>query len=551
MPGYRLDSIADLARQLAFAPHEVRARQLDAAEELLLEIEPNKAYPLELVVFRLTGYRPRKTSVATELLTGLALQHDLGELIETVSDTLDVEVSAVGEPVLTIEDVSERFNVASKTIQRWRRRGLPARRFVFAKNKRRVGFLVRSVERFVAAHSEELPQQAKFGALTAAEASEILRRAERLAGRNGGGTTESEICRRIGRKLGRAALTVLHTLRAHDLQNPAKAILPRAVGPISEDVQPKVARAFRRGNRLEELARENGVPRTVVYRAILDDRIERLSRRKHKFIDDSLYHSDQTADHTLSVLREMVRAEELAAPRAADERVPKDLPPYFQSLYRTPLLTPGRERALFLLFNYHKYLFVTARKALDSASARSRDIAVLEKHLKDATAVKNAIVAANLRLVVSVARKHLRPALDLMELVSDGNITLMRAVEGFDVHKGNKFSTYATLALMKGYARSVPLMMAAKAKAGRGDEMLGALSDGRATDNHRLVQMDHLRSLLKHLTPPERAALLTRFEVGADSHVRHGLEVGAEAKRGRGLELRALEKLRAVVGNQA
>jgi len=58
--------------------------------------------------------------------------------------------------------------------------------------------------------------------------------------------------------------------------------------------------------------------------------------------------------------------------------------------------------------------------------------------------VKNQIVRANLRLVVSVARKHMRPGLSLMELVSDGNITLMRAVESFDIHRGYRFTVALT-----------------------------------------------------------------------------------------------------------
>src|SRR6185437_10686494 len=93
---------------------------------------------------------------------------------------------------------------------------------------------------------------------------------------------------------------------------------------------------------------------------------------------------------------------------------------------------------------------------------RSRYLNLLDAHARRANDVKNQIVRANLRLVVSIARKHLRPNLSLMELISDGNITLMRAVESFDVHKGYRFSTYATLALMKGFARSVPEMLAGR-----------------------------------------------------------------------------------------
>src|SRR5687767_1261309 len=129
MARFRLDSIAQLSRQLDFAPHEVRLAQVDAAESLLHLIDPAKAYPLEFVIYRITDYRPR--DVAGDLLTGLALQHDLGLLIERVSASLGLHTAAIAEPVLAIEDVCEKFNVTSKTIQRWRRKGLPARRFVF------------------------------------------------------------------------------------------------------------------------------------------------------------------------------------------------------------------------------------------------------------------------------------------------------------------------------------------------------------------------------------------------------------------------------------
>jgi RNA polymerase primary sigma factor len=165
---YRIDRIADLTRQLAFAPAETRAVQAASAENLLHEVDPAKAYPLEFVVFRITGYHPRRHSsdwagdrgadlgtMGPDLLTGLALQHDLGLLIEQMSESLNLATSQTAEPVLSIDDVTEKFNVTSKTIQRWRRRGLPARRFVFSDGRKRVGFLLSSVERFFAAHREQ------------------------------------------------------------------------------------------------------------------------------------------------------------------------------------------------------------------------------------------------------------------------------------------------------------------------------------------------------------------------------------------------------------
>src|SRR5450432_1540089 len=107
---------------MAFTPQDARLWQLAAAEQLLLEIEPAKAYPFNFILFRITGYHPKQIDQA--LLTGMALQHDLGLLIEQVSETLDLRQAEAPEPVMTIEDVAQRFNVTSKTIQRWRRRGL-------------------------------------------------------------------------------------------------------------------------------------------------------------------------------------------------------------------------------------------------------------------------------------------------------------------------------------------------------------------------------------------------------------------------------------------
>jgi len=145
---FRIDTIGELARQMEFTPQDTRLAQVAAAESLLHEIDPAKGYPPDFVIFRITGYHPK--DISTELLTGIALQHDLGLLIERVSDSLDVRTTAIDEPVLAIDDVTERFGVTSKTVQRWRRKGLPARRFLFPDGKRRVGFLLSSVERFVA-----------------------------------------------------------------------------------------------------------------------------------------------------------------------------------------------------------------------------------------------------------------------------------------------------------------------------------------------------------------------------------------------------------------
>ncbi|MEM6315924.1 MAG: sigma factor-like helix-turn-helix DNA-binding protein, partial [Planctomycetota bacterium] len=107
---------------------------------------------------------------------------------------------------------------------------------------------------------------------------------------------------------------------------------------------------------------------------------------------------------------------------------------------------------------------------------------------------------------------------DLMELVSDGNVVLMRAVEGFDVSKGNKFSTYATLALMKGFARSVPAMQT-KAAALQAPTRTGSsdfVTDPADTRRGGIADVQHadeVRCLLDRLDATERDVLMARAGV--------------------------------------
>jgi RNA polymerase sigma factor (sigma-70 family) len=291
-----------------------------------------------------------------------------------------------------------------------------------------------------------------------------------------------------------------------------------------------------------------------VYRVLLEERVARLNRRKVKFIDDPLYHQEGAGEAVASIVAS-AEASLSSDGRIEEARVPKDLPPYLQALYRTPLLTPARERALFLSFNYHKFRFVTARRKLEPQFARTREVNALEAHLRRATEVKNQIVQANLRLVVSVARKHLRPGLSLMELVSDGNVTLMRAVESFDFHRGHRFSTYATLALMKGFARSVPQMLSAGRGRAAGERALAEVCDARPDVSHdRLLAREEVQQLLSRLDDRERAVVLAHYGIehaGARrepaTYEQVAARLGLTKQRVRQIEQTALAKLRGAV----
>ena len=160
MDRYRCTALRELKdQQVRFAPLDKRLEQIARAEGLLSEIEPDRHYPYEYVCFRVTGYRPEGQSGL--VLEGADLQHDLGTFIEDVSASTRIEATAASEPVWTVEELSRSLKVSSKTIARWRDRGLVSRRFMVG-GRMRLGFLKSSVDRFVAQNGQQVDRGTRF-----------------------------------------------------------------------------------------------------------------------------------------------------------------------------------------------------------------------------------------------------------------------------------------------------------------------------------------------------------------------------------------------------
>src|SRR5438874_3072777 len=175
-------------QQVRFAPPARRLAQISQAEKLLTEIDPSKNYPYQFVCYRLTDYRP--TSYPDLVIDGAALIHDLCLFMTELARSMPaVPLEKMKEPVLTLDQMSKRLNVSTKTINRWRQRGLIGLPVV-CNGRRQVGFLPSLVEPFLIANQDRVERSSRFSQLSDGEKEDILRRARRLSRPSAGTLTE-------------------------------------------------------------------------------------------------------------------------------------------------------------------------------------------------------------------------------------------------------------------------------------------------------------------------------------------------------------------------
>ena len=544
---FRTPILAQLRdQQVRFAPRSKRLEQLERAEKLINEIDPEKTYSYEYVCFRITGYRPH--AVPNEPIHGEDARHDLRLLIEDISDSANIDAADIPEPVRTVDDLAKMFNVSTKTISRWRQQGLVSRKFLFD-GRKRVGFLQSSVDRFVNANRDRVERGSSFSQLTDLEREEIIHRARRLAQTGG---CPSDITRRIADRMGRSVETIRYTLKEFDRNHREIAIFPDQTGPLSDQSKEEIFREFRRGVSVPNIAKRHCRTKASIYRVVNEMRAKRILELPLDFMPNDCFSKSHMAKKILGPMPE-------SDTKARKVRVPSGLPPYLAALYETPLLNREQEQHLFRKFNYLKYRAARLREKLDPAKAKSAQMDEIERFYEEAIIVKNQIVRANLRLVVSIAKRHVTPTDNFFELVSDGNMSLIRAAEKFDYARGNKFSTYASWAIMKNFARTIPNEFKHRDRFRNGHEEVfaGQQDDGLnpfQALSAQALREDQVGRILSRLDDREQKIIISRFGLDHSQEPQTLKEVGAALgvtkERIRQIEARALSKLRVAVDEE-
>jgi RNA polymerase sigma factor (sigma-70 family) len=540
--------IENLATQLRRGPVRLRLRQLQGIEFLLSVVEASKSYPFDFVCHGITGFRPRDSRQESELLKGASLREDLLALAEDLSSGAGVSALRYGEPLYTVSELATRFDVSTKTIFRWRRRGLVGWRFLYEDRRERLAFPERCVQRFVAENVELVQRGAAFSQLREDERENIIVRARALV--DGGERTVNAVAKRIGGETGRAVETIRLILKAYDEAHPKGGIFNRSKLKVdADDARMRVWEAYQDGASLESLAARFERPIAWAYATITEMRARELKARPIEYVPSDEFDAPDADE----VILNDPAARAPMGEATPEKRIPRDLPPYLQQLFRLGLLTAEGERTLFRQMNYLKWKADQARLALDPETATARELDEVESLQQRAAMIKNTIVQANLRLVVSIAKRHAGLAHDFFEVVSDGNVSVMRAVDRFDYSRGFKFSTYASWAIMKNYARKAPEARLLRDRYQTGREELLEAAAGPPLDERENDFLPALRETLERMLAAldQREQAILRQRYGLDrSHPETqtleqiGQRLGVSKERIRQLEARAMAKLR-------
>ena len=139
-----------------------------------------------------------------------------------------------------------------------------------------------------------------------------------------------------------------------------------------------------------------------------------------------------------------------AAPRG-DTSTSDGVRMYLREIGQVDLLTTGDERRLAQLIEAGHQAAAAIDFGVDDEAERRRLLRIVARGER----AKSELTQANLRLVVSIAKRYSNRGMQLLDLIQEGNLGLMRAVDKFDHTKGFKFSTYATWWIRQAITRSI------------------------------------------------------------------------------------------------
>ena len=530
-------------QQLSTASRTQLITVADQAEKLISELPTKEAMGISQISQRLNGSANRLDFTnSNDSLSRIILQHDLRLLVEDFTDATNINSDEVVEPVYTVKTLGTLLQVSSKTISRWRNNGLVSRKIIID-GRKRIAFLASTVERFIAQNRHRVERGERFSQLSKSEKMDILDQARKLAA---AGACPSEVAKRLANHFNRSIETIRYTLKRHDKKNPATAIFPRARGKLSEDSKRSIFQRYRQGTSVSMLARQFNRTSSTIHRIINEMRATQIFELPMDFMPNPEFSYRNAEKRIMAPIPEP----ETATRRT---RAPKGLPSYLTSLYEVTLLTREQEQHLFRKYNYTKFRADKLRQQLDADKPTCTKMDEIESWYDQAVQLKQMIVQCNLRLVVSIAKRHMKATDDFFTLVSDGNMSLIRAAEKFNYAVGYMFSKFASWAIMKNFARTIPNEFKHRDRFRTSlDEMFAFQSDQKTNrqkiECNDLLRKSEVTEMLRNLDDREQQIIIRRFGLDPQHEPQTlqqvGVEMGVTKERVRQIQAKALKKLR-------
>lgn len=222
------------------------------------------------------------------------------------------------------------------------------------------------------------------------------------------------------------------------------------------------------------------------------------------------------------------------------------------------LLTTAQEKHVFLRYNYARMRAQAVVKKFKTHPSKgcAREIVLWYGRVKD---TREIITQANLALVLAMAKRTRMNEVDFGELVSEGNMALLRAVEKFDIGRGFKFSTYACRAILKAFSRIA--MKTSRYRQAFPTEFDPAMEKSNYQETKRAdIEQDAVEELQRiigenraQLSDVEKTVIQARFAInrGQDAPAMTleevGRVIGVTKERVRQIQNKALEKLRTTI----
>ncbi len=222
-------------------------------------------------------------------------------------------------------------------------------------------------------------------------------------------------------------------------------------------------------------------------------------------------------------------------------------------------LSAEEERILFRQYNYARYRVASLQERIGTSHPTDEEVQALLRWCSKAKQYREQIAETNLALVLAMAKRTRMSEVDFADLVSEGNMALLRSVDKFDCERGFKFSTYACRAILKAFSRQGVKL--SKYRQRFPTDFDPAMEKSNHLETVRRTHEEECADEVKHivrtnsaeLSEVEKTVIAHRFGVDQQPDSPNltleqvGQIIGVTKERVRQIQNKALEKIRDVL----